>query len=356
MEVSSKHPPTSQGPISRIGAVAYYAFISRIIIWVIAVVSHALIQDYDSALELILPIDTVAQQLFKSIFGVFLRWDAFYFVHIAEKGYVFEQAHAFFPLVPALARFVANTILAPLSFALEYKQQLVLAGIIVANASFVIATVQLYRLTKELFKNEQFAYLTALLYILTPSGIFMSAIYTESTFSALSFTGMIFAARRQYLLAAITWSISCTARSNGILYSGFILYDLVIRMDHRKSLSSKVFTLIKACLLCIIIFIGFLAVQFYGHWLYCTDISNINARPWCDANIPLIYTFVQDFYWNVGFMRYYEIKQIPNFLMAAPMIILSASGIIYYILFDIHRALTIGLSSTPGIVAHTTSY
>lgn len=94
---------------SRIRTVAYYALLSRLAIWAIAVASHALIQDYDSALDLILPIETSSQRLFKSIFGVFLRWDAFYFVHIAENGYAFEQAHAFFPLLPILMRFVANT-------------------------------------------------------------------------------------------------------------------------------------------------------------------------------------------------------------------------------------------------------
>ncbi|KAK3834018.1 MAG: GPI mannosyltransferase 2 [Linnemannia gamsii] len=341
MEASSKHP-TTPSSVNRISTVAYYALISRLVIWVIAVVSHVLIQDYDSALELTLPIDTTGQQLFKSIFGVFLRWDAFYFVHIAEKGYVFEQAHAFFPLVPALTRLVANTVLAPLSFIMDYKQQLVLAGVIVANASFVAATVQLYILSKELFGREKFAFLSAMLYVLTPSGIFMSAIYTESTFSLLSFTGMLFAARKQYLLAAIAWSISCTARSNGILYAGFIIYDLVVRMDFSEPISRKIFVLAKAGLLCAITWIGFFAVQFYGYSLYCTEPSNIDARPWCSANIPLIYTFVQDFYWNVGFLRYYEVKQIPNFLMAAPMIILSASGIFFYVMFDTHRAFSLG--------------
>jgi phosphatidylinositol glycan class V len=48
---------------------------------------------------------------------------------------------------------------------------------------------------------------------------------------------MLFAARKQYLLAAIAWSISCTARSNGILYAGFIIYDLVVCMDLSKSFS-----------------------------------------------------------------------------------------------------------------------
>lgn len=107
------HPQTTSGlqrpPQDRTWTVAYYAFASRIVIWAIAVASHAFIQDYDSALELILPINSAPQRLFKGVLGVFLRWDSFYFVHQAEHGYVFEQAHAFFPLLPWLMRLVADT-------------------------------------------------------------------------------------------------------------------------------------------------------------------------------------------------------------------------------------------------------
>ncbi|KAF9305252.1 hypothetical protein BGZ74_010858 [Mortierella antarctica] len=299
---------------SRIRTVAYYALLSRLTIWAIAVASHALIQDYDSALDLILPIETAPQRLFKSIFGVFLRWDAFYFVHIAEHGYAFEQAHAFFPLLPISMRLVANTVLAPLSLVMTYQQQLVLAGVLVANGSFIIAAVQLYRLSNTLFGNERFAFLSALLYILTPSGIFMSAIYTESLFAAISFSGMIFTAQKRYLMAAILFSLSSTARSNGILYAGYFVYDLVIQMDLSKPTMAY-------------------------H-------SNVYMRPWCLAKPPLLYTFVQSFYWNIGFLRYYEIKQIPNFLMAAPMITLSAVGIYSYLMHDTRRALTLGRDST----------
>ncbi|KAF9110577.1 hypothetical protein BGX27_006156 [Mortierella sp. AM989] len=333
---------------SRASIVAYYALISRLVIWVLAVVSHTLIQDYDSALELVLPIDTPSQQFFKSIFGVFLRWDSFYFVHIAEKGYIFEQEHAFFPLVPALMRLISKTILAPFGAFLSYKQQLVLAGVLIANVSFIAASVQLYHLTNTLFKREKFAFLSAMLYVLTPSGIFMSAIYTESLFAALSFTGMRLAANKQYLLAAFVWSISCMARSNGTLYAGFFIYDLVVRMDLKASVWSKVKNLVKTGCLSLITWSGFLAVQTYGYSLYCSDkISSLESRPWCNATVPLIYSFVQSFYWNCGFLRYYEIKQIPNFLMAAPMITLCASGIIYYVMYDIPRAMSLGRSSTP---------
>lgn len=56
---------------------------------------------------------------------------------------------------------------------------------------------------------------------------------------------------------------------------------------------------------------------------------------------------------NIGFLRYYEIKQIPNFLMAAPMITLSAVGIYSYLMHDTRRALTLGRDSTYGMFMNT---
>jgi phosphatidylinositol glycan class V len=44
-----------------------------------------------------------------------------------------------------------------------------------------------------------------------------------------------------------------------------------------------------------------------------------------------------------GFLAYYEIKQIPNFLLACPTILISAYGIWSYISYDRLRFLTVGL-------------
>lgn len=64
----------------------------------------------------------------------------------------------------------------------------------------------------------------------------------------------------------------------------------------------------------------FVAYQFAAYLTFCTDVSSTNAN-WCAKFPPSIYTHVQSTYWNVGFLRYWTLAQIPNFLIAAPPII-----------------------------------
>lgn len=47
---------------------------------------------------------------------------------------------------------------------------------------------------------------------------------------------------------------------------------------------------------------------------------------WCSWRVPSIYAHVQSAYWGVGALRYYQWKQIPNFLLAMPALLLTAVG------------------------------
>ncbi|XP_013375017.1 PREDICTED: GPI mannosyltransferase 2 isoform X2 [Chinchilla lanigera] len=90
-------------------------------------------------------------------------------------------------------------------------------------------------------------------------------------------------------------------------------------------------------------------------------IAEGNEPPWCSWDLPLIYSYIQDVYWNVGFLRYYELKQVPNFLLAAPVAILVSWATWTYVTTHPWLCLTLGLrrnknskaleKSSPGFLS-----
>lgn len=44
----------------------------------------------------------------------------------------------------------------------------------------------------------------------------------------------------------------------------------------------------------------------------------------------MLYQHIQRKHWNVGFLRYWELKQIPNFLLASPIVLLTAIYVLQY--------------------------
>lgn len=62
----------------------------------------------------------------------------------------------------------------------------------------------------------------------------------------------------------------------------------------------------------------------------------------CDP-LPLLYSHIQDVYWDVGFLRYFQLKQIPNFLLALPMATLGMAAAYMYYTANPARCLRLGL-------------
>ncbi|KAG6632648.1 hypothetical protein CIPAW_13G173600 [Carya illinoinensis] len=104
-------------------------------------------------------------------------------------------------------------------------------------------------------------------------------------------------------------------------------YDTVFVKKHAYL---AVQVLISGALRCICIFTLFIAFQAYGYYNICLGHSINEMRPWCKARLPLLYNYIQSHYWGVGFLRYFQLKQLPNFLLASPILSLALCSIVYY--------------------------
>ncbi|KAJ4192528.1 ER membrane glycoprotein subunit of the GPI transamidase complex-like protein [Fusarium falciforme] len=254
------------------------------------------------------------------------RWDALYFMHDARVGKVYEQEWAFGVGLPVVVRGVRHLLGVD---ALEAT-----VAVAVSHVSHLIAVLALYQLTVILFGNRRLAFLAAAVHIFSPAGLFLSAPYAESTFSCLSFVGnLLFAIgfkngpdslQRNVAVvgAGLAYGIAATFRSNG-LFGGILFAIEAIRnllaLTNGFSIS-KVLRLVAPVIGGLLVAVGFVAPQVIAWMRYCNVEGEL--RPWCVRLMPSIYTFVQEEYWDVGFLKYWTPNQIPLFLLAAPMLTL----------------------------------
>ncbi|XP_030384007.1 GPI mannosyltransferase 2 [Scaptodrosophila lebanonensis] len=276
--------------------------------------------------------------------GGLRHWDGEYFLHIANYLYSYENTLAFYPLYPVAVRHLAEAchIMIPLSL-----QTLTLIMAVILNVIvFCKAANLLYQLTHKLFNDFNKSWNAALIYCFNPATIFFSAAYSETLFSYVSFYVMLECVKSKQefsylrLCGGLTACFVC--RSNGLLALGFPLYFLGRHfvLGQERDRIKQIAKLLLTILLALIILHAY---YFYIYRLYC--LPNVQVRhaqqvvdyanernyllsgqgparsPWCEYTLPFPYTYVQSHYWDVGFLRYYEWKQLPNFLLALPMLL-----------------------------------
>jgi len=138
-------------------------------------------------------------------------WDTWHYTRIAERGYLplglpcCDQA--FFPGYP-----LAMRALMPVT-----GGSALVAGLIITLAAGVAAVLLLRRLALLTTGDERVAR-TAVLYLaLAPTGIFLTAVYTEAMFLALSLGAWLCANRRSWWWAGALAAGAATVRVNGLL-------------------------------------------------------------------------------------------------------------------------------------------
>ena len=276
----------------------------------------------------------------ETTFGGLDNWDSEYFIFIAQHGYrKIEQTMAFFPLYPLLMHALSNTLFYPLTLFMHYRSVVLISGVTVNFVTFPLAAVTLYLLTHELTRDRRLSFLASALFCINPASVFMTAVYSESLFVLFTFLGLLFLEKSYGWSAAVSFAMAAATRSNGILLCGFLAFKWLLNLSDAYKRSESIYrylafvvqTFMVCVLQCATVLLPFAAYQYYAYTLYCpASFANSLSHPppvqWCDWDSilpPLHYSHVQSYYWNVGFLRYFQLKQIPNFLLATPMILLA---------------------------------
>lgn len=338
--------------------VLWFAIVSRITILILQVIFNASIPDHRAdafkrPLNFAEKEGSLWDRIIYFLFNGLTRWDGEYFLHIAKYGYTYENTIAFYPLYPAMIRIVA-IILTKILPALNSQSTLIIAAMLINLTCFVKSALILYDLTQYVFQDTITAYKAAILYCINPASIFFSAVYSESMFAYVTFYTMLGSMKFTSTIY-LPLALSTLTRSNGLVNIGFPIYfglknlcdsaSNEIEKRNRKCNILYIFKLITLknyfnILSTVIISLSPLfLLQIYNYIKFCISsdksllpvhilqyatennlvLPGTTGSIWCNVTVPLAYSYVQKTYWNVGFLKYYQFKQIPNFILACPI-------------------------------------
>jgi hypothetical protein len=133
------------------------------------------------------------------------RWDAAWFLLIAEQGYSAEPAAAFFPAYPLGIRILDELL----------PVDSLMAALIVSNVSFLLSLVFLYDLTVAEYGAHKTARRTIALLTFFPTSFFFLAPYSEATYLLMTVLAFRAARRGRWSIGGIAGAVTWATRSVG---------------------------------------------------------------------------------------------------------------------------------------------
>ena len=224
-----------------------------------------------------------------------------------------------------------------------------LFGLLLSNLFFLLASLELHRLSLLLGLPPPHSLLAAALFVVNPASVFFSACYSESLFAYAAFLALRLVAegngkgngRRAAPMAPML--AMGFARSNAFLYAGYVVLEAVVARRGNveinikgkgKGTQKRNKTKIVTTIILTICRVACLVVPFFvydrsGRALICS--GDDNGSDVCASTVSSLYGAVQAKHWNVGFLNYWTVRQIPNFVLALPMILTGVYATVTYL-------------------------
>lgn len=137
-----------------------------------------------------------------------------------------------------------------------------------------------------------------------------------------------------------------------------VLESTLEKGDMLRATASRAILIVFAGLIALA---PFLAYQMFAYMHFCegSDVglvrdSGNSVRDWCGrvptlrlaSGLPplaLVYSLIQEKFWDVGFLRYYQLKQTPNFLLCAPLVAIVYFAFVTFLKKNSHLPWSLGL-------------
>lgn len=173
-----------------------------------------------------------------SFLAVWTRWDAQWYLAIADKGYKISEAvrqnydpvHSagFFPLYPLCIRGLTFITHSPY-----------VSAILISNASLLLFLFFLWRLIS-LEASEETASRAVLLYLVFPSSFFLSSAYADSLFLCVTFSAFCFARIGNWGAASLLGFFASFAKPAGALLFFPLMLELILqKKQHTNAQTMK---------------------------------------------------------------------------------------------------------------------
>jgi hypothetical protein len=174
------------------------------------------------------------------IIGLHNRWDSYWFLDVAQKGYYLRGPDdfanvAFFPLYPLTMRLVGTLT----------GGNLVLAGWMVSSVFLALAVVMLTRLVRQFHPAMDPLWPVAFLLVF-PTAFFLNAVYSESMFLFFSLAMFHHALQGRFPLAALFAALASGTRMAGVFLVAPLIVEFVKAKGGRALLSRSAWPLALA--------------------------------------------------------------------------------------------------------------
>ena len=169
------------------------------------------------------------------------RWDSFWYLDIAQNGYIFKGPEklsniVFFPLYPLLIR--ATSFFVGGNF--------IFAGWILSVIFLFLALLYFSKLVRE-FHSEVNPQMPLALLLIFPTAFFLNSIYTESLFLFLSIASFYYAFKKNFVLAGIFGFFASLTRITGILLFIPLIWEYFKNFGFRRPFNKKLLSIFLHC-------------------------------------------------------------------------------------------------------------